>query len=318
MMATTETRTEVWSNVYGLARSLLALSTLTTLVLHSPTHLFRPYGTEMSEVGASQPVGLSLFHLLPLNVTVGVAIAVLIAVVSGWRPRITGILHWYVSASFAASTFVIEGGDQVASVLSLFLIPVTLLDSRKWHWQNRPVPKEPSLRNELANVVARGVFTLIRLQVCVIYLDASIGKMRSPVWQNGTGLYYWLQVPVFGPPAPIQSLAVYALSFAAPVVLATWGVVLFELAMAGALVASDRYRRNCFVLAIAFHSTIVVLHGLGTFFLSMAAAVILYLRAPDQPFKVAETWLVLRGWLTTTWAALGRLQTLGKQPKTVN
>jgi len=47
---------------------------------------------------------------------------------------ITGALHWYVAYSFINSATVIDGGDHIASILAFLLLPVTLTDTRKWHW----------------------------------------------------------------------------------------------------------------------------------------------------------------------------------------
>ncbi|MFH6682314.1 hypothetical protein RI119_04800 [Bacillus amyloliquefaciens] len=96
----------------------------------------------------------SLFLLFPdfryIEIVKAVCICILILVVIGWRPRLTGFFHWWISYSFQNSAVTLDGGDQVAAVFTLLLLPLTLTDPRKWHWspyeasfEKRPL--EPSL-----------------------------------------------------------------------------------------------------------------------------------------------------------------------------
>ena len=41
-----------------------------------------------------------------------------------------------LSLIYSISSFILEGGDQVAEIICLLLIPITLFDHRKFHWQN--------------------------------------------------------------------------------------------------------------------------------------------------------------------------------------
>src|SRR6185369_7424444 len=87
-----------WTDVYGVARSLIALGTLGTLLTHDASLLFMPSGQTMIEI---EPLGLAarftLFFLVPtalLPAARWFAIGALLLVISGWRPRWTGLLHW--------------------------------------------------------------------------------------------------------------------------------------------------------------------------------------------------------------------------------
>lgn len=119
-----------------------------------------------------------------------VAISILVVVAIGWRPRVTGILHWWVAHSFATSCLVVEGGDQAAALIALLLVPITMTDRRLALAASAPA--RAAVRDTVASLVAGSAFNVIRLQVAVIYFVASTSKLSVPEWSNGTALYYWL------------------------------------------------------------------------------------------------------------------------------
>lgn len=274
-----------WSNVYGLARSLLAAGTLLTLAVHDARTLFAPTGQTLEELTAAIPLArASLFFLVPdLELARWLAIAGLALVVSGWRPRWTGVLHWWISASFAISCVLIDGGDQVTAVLTALLVPATLTDPRPWHWSALPAPSR-RLSGKTAALVAASALLVVRLQVAAIYLHAAVGKLGVTEWVDGTAVYYWFTHPVFGLPAALQPIAMPVLSSALGVTLITWGTIALELLLAAALVADRRLWRPLLVAGLVFHAGIVGAHGLVTFFFAMAGALVLYLRPHERPF----------------------------------
>ncbi|PZG39838.1 hypothetical protein C1I98_23110 [Spongiactinospora gelatinilytica] len=82
---------------------------------------------------------IGLFCLVPpttgaLTAAKPAAAVVLVWVAGGWRPRLSAIPHWWVCFSFSTSSNIIDGGDQVAAITSLLLIPICLTDGRRWHW----------------------------------------------------------------------------------------------------------------------------------------------------------------------------------------
>jgi antimicrobial peptide system SdpB family protein len=215
------------------------------------------------------------------------AILILAAVVIGWRPRITGVLHWWVSLSFSLSCAIVDGGDQVATVLTTLLVPVTLTDPRKWHWS-----APPALKGKAAALVAGSAFTVIRLQVAAIYFHAAVGKIGVEEWANGTAVYYWFTHPVFGLNQSLLPLLLPVLVSPWGVVLFTWGAMLLEVVLFTGLVADRRWWPMLLWLGLAFHFGILIIHGLMSFFFAMAGALILYLRPRDRPF--ALSWQPLR------------------------
>jgi antimicrobial peptide system SdpB family protein len=273
-----------WTNVYGLGRSILALATLLTLLSDSSEGLFHPLVVDDAGIiDRSAVTGASLFflarnHLVAAKV---IAIVVLLLVIIGWRPRITALPHWWVSFSFAASASLIDGGDLIASILTLLLVPVALTDDRAWHWQRA------GTASKLGSVAAQTGWLLVRVQVAVIYLFAAVLKFPAEEWANGTALYYVWSNTAFGAPRLLRPLT-DRVGGTVLVVPLTWSVLVLELALAAALVAPLRFRTRLLPVALLFHLGIAVFHGLPTFALTMSAALVLYLRPWWRPFEIPE------------------------------
>lgn len=288
-----------WTNVYGLARTLLATGTLMTLLLNSANELFMPLGRSLhSLMGRVAPAKYSLFLLFEpqhLEVARWLAIAGLVVVASGWRPRVTALLHWWISASLASAAVILDGGDQVTVVLTFLLLPIALTDNRRWHWSAPSTSVSPGHRQVLATLVAASALAVLRLQVAAIYLNAGIAKMSAPEWNNGTAMYYWINSPLFGADAWLQPLLSPVVRNGTAVTLLTWAVMLFEVTLGAALVMRRRWWQPLLVAGLLFHLGISLLHGLVSFMFAMDAALILFLRPWQRPFDFGRLLAPLTG-----------------------
>ncbi len=272
-----------WTNVYGLARSLLALGTALTLATTPTSVLFtattgRPVGPNC--VG---PAGFGLFCVVPidrLELVRLVAVVLLAVAASGWRPRLTAIPHWWVSFSVATSASVIDGGDHVTQVLTLLMLPVALTDSRRWHWE-----ADGATGSATTRLIALSALTAIRIQVAGIYAQAAIAKLAVPEWVDGTVMYYWLTDPTYGAPGWLQPI-VMPLITTGFVAVISWSVLALEFALAFALVATKRIWPYLLAVGVLFHVFIAVFLGLVTFGLAMSAALIVYLRPAQEAFAL--------------------------------
>src|SRR5690625_2595242 len=178
--------TNPFTNVYGIARSIIALSTLLTLLFNSSSIFFRPYAGS-TDFPLCSSKSFSLFCLVPneyfyLEIAKWLCIFLLILVISGWRPRITGILHWWVSFSLFSSAIGLDGGEQVATVFTFFLIPITLADPRKNHWKKLKVTDGKYINNRMIILVT---WYIIRIQVAVLYSHSVVAKLAEEEWING-------------------------------------------------------------------------------------------------------------------------------------
>jgi antimicrobial peptide system SdpB family protein len=276
-------RLSPWTNVYGISRSLLALGTLMTLVLTPLPALFSPTTSHSADPVCLAPASFGIFCLMPrgaLDLARIVAVALLALTATGWRPRLTAVPHWWVSFSLPTSASVIDGGDHVTQVLTLLLLPVALTDARPWHWS-----RAEGLGTTQSRLVALSCLLAIRVQVAGIYAQSSIAKLSVPEWIDGTVMYYWLTDPMFGAPAWLQPLLTPVITTGA-VALITWSALALEFALVLALVAGARIRSSLLVAGILFHTVIAIVIGLVSFGFAMSAALILYLRPVDRPFRV--------------------------------
>ena len=280
-----------WTNVYGVARSLIALATAATLVFDSTGTLFRPLAGLPAEVPfcVDTVQKLSLFCVVPrehLEVARWLSIVGLLIVASGWRPRVTGILHWWIAIGFQSTATIVDGGDQVAIVLALLLLPVTLTDGRRWHWERAEPAPPASAAAVFARLVALSAMVAIRVQVAAIYFHAGVGKMKVTEWADGTAMYYWMQSPTFGVPPAIAPLVNAWLANAAFVAALSWGTITLEVLLSAGLLATRRARAVLLVLGIGLHVGIILFMGLFSFGLTMIGALILFLRPADVEFRM--------------------------------
>src|SRR5262249_26261690 len=115
-----------FTNVYGVARSLLALSTALTLLFTRPDVLFRPAAgiDAVPRCGGARSLSTFCVGAPHLELVRWASVVVRLLVVLGYRPRVTGVLHAWVAFGLQASAITIEGGDQIAAILALLLVPV--------------------------------------------------------------------------------------------------------------------------------------------------------------------------------------------------
>ncbi|MGG0219812.1 sporulation-delaying protein SdpB family protein [Bacillus mycoides] len=275
-----------WTNVYGLARTLIALSTALTLGLNRTEIFFRP-GAGNSDFPNCENT-YSAFCLVSnsyLNLTIikWIFVILLLIIASGWRPRYTGIVHWYIAYSFQTAATTIDGGEQVAAVITFMLIPLTLTDNRKWHWY-KPDNKVLDTKSYIYRIIALVTIWAIRIQVAILYLHSTIAKLGNSEWINGTAVYYFLQDHMLGLPNVLLNLISPILT-SKYVAMATWGTMVLQIMLFAALVAPKKHWKYYLTLALLMHETIAVMLGLISFSMVMTGVLILYLRPAEKPIK---------------------------------
>ncbi|MEJ3745596.1 sporulation-delaying protein SdpB family protein [Actinomycetes bacterium KLBMP 9797] len=261
-----------WSSGVGLARTLLATGSGATLLVNPPEILLAADGAEH----CTGPATAGIWCALPTadgQVARWIGIAVLVVVASGWRPRWTALPHWYISWSVIANLSPLDGGDHITAALTLLLLPLTLTDPRRWHWQ--PPPTGTAIGT--GRVVAHTALILIWLQVAFVYLHAGIAKLDVTEWADGTAMFYWLRAPGYEPPGFLRPLTEAVTGSAAGVTLFTWSVLVLEFALALARLLPPGLRRALLAAGLAFHIAIAVVLELVTFGFAMSGALLLYL-----------------------------------------
>ena len=275
----TTTTSPPWSNVYGVARTIIALATGLTLVANPSSVLF-PYGVSCDSFS------VSFFCVIPfayIEVARWIAVFLLAWVASGWLPWVTGVLHWWIAASFFLHSEGIDGGDHLTGVMTLILIPLTLTDPRRWHWQDCPIVRSSTLWH-MRMLVGWSALIVARVQMAGVYLHAFVAKMQVDEWKDGTALYYWFTDNDFGLPRAMMWAIEPLLLNGMGLVVLTWGSILIEIVLFIGVVASERIRAWLLWLGLGFHGLIAVGIGLWSFSTTMAGALILYLCSPSQTF----------------------------------
>ncbi|MEM0941860.1 MAG: sporulation-delaying protein SdpB family protein [Bacteroidota bacterium] len=271
----------IFTNIYGLSRSFFALSLLITLLFTKSYVYFPP---EFFQIGQlSKTIVPNLFYLFEpenLNIALITSCLILVAVISGFLPQLTGILHAWVAYSFFTGALIIEGGDQIGQIIAILLIPVTLFDKRINHWHKKDFfgYKRP----EWISFFCYSCLVIIQIQMAIVYFFAVAEKINSPEWADGSAFYYWFNHNPFGVVEPIANSLNPIISNPYITPLITWGVLVLEALLFGALFMKREHKLLMFRLGIGFHFMIIVVHGLWSFFFAMAGGLIIYLLPWDQ------------------------------------
>jgi len=266
------------TNIYGLSRSLFALSLLITLLFSEVETLFAQHLFD-NPIFSRDLLILNYFKLFKyeyLWLAKIPAILFLIVVILGYYPRYTCIIHWWLSFSFFQSASIIDGGDQIITVMTFYLIPIGLMDGRKNHWNIN------SDNNRYKNFISYFLFLIMQIQTAILYLQAGIEKpYKVDEWRDGTAIYYWFNNNTFGGPQWIMSWLNPLLEFPLIISILTWGTIIFELVLFGAFFMKKELKSKILPIAIIFHFSILLIHGLASFFFAISGALIIYLLPSD-------------------------------------
>lgn len=257
--------TELRSTFLGAGRSLLAIAELMVIAFTSDADLFPSIDGAPGSPQCDDLRGVSLWCLGPgtLDPTVArfVAIAVLVTVAAGYRPRWTCMPHWYVTFSFSAVLVLPSGGEHVAKVAALLLIPILLGDNRRWHWTQPRTPLPPRWQG-----MAVAGHLAIRAHVASIYGQSLWSKLREPQWRDGSAMHYVVQDAHFGATAEFRAFFEAAEWVIPPM---TWGTLAAEASLALSAFCRPRIRRWALCVGLVLHIGIIVVLGLFSFGLIM-------------------------------------------------
>ncbi|GAA3393574.1 HTTM domain-containing protein [Streptomyces roseoviridis] len=178
-----------------------------------------------------------------------------------------GPLLWTVLGGFLMAATFFSG--TTGEWWLLVLLWVLWLGQGLWWLVSRYAPEEPrTLLDVVANLAHNATLVVIMAEVCLIYATAGWYKVQGSRWQDGTALYYPLQLDYFSPwPALSDLLGASGLI----VLLLTYGTVMVQVAFPFTLF--NRKVKNVLLAAMMLeHAGIAVLLGLPFFSLAMIAA----------------------------------------------
>jgi antimicrobial peptide system SdpB family protein len=265
------------SNPITLARALLALGTLSTLLFTSVYDLFPKFYLANVLENKSGLMHLNYFLWFEnVYIPYAISIIILLVVILGFYPRTMCFLHSITSYSVFYSMLIVEGGDQINIILTLLLIPICLLDNRKNGWI---VKAKTGYSNSNSWFVINASFALIfiQIQMSILYFNAGVAKMYAPEWSNGTAVYYWFFDSLFGAPDLLRNTVGFLFKNPYSVSIINWSVIFLEVTLFIGIFLKQKSKYLLFLLGVCFHFLIILIHGLPSFFLSMIGGLILYL-----------------------------------------
>jgi antimicrobial peptide system SdpB family protein len=273
------------TNTLGLVRSILAFSSLLVILLNPNDILFH--------TGLGVPIipnctgtflsSINFFCLFSFNLYIAktVAVIILCLVISGYYPKVTGILHWWIAVSVNTGLIIVDGGAQVASTLTFLIIPLTLTDNRINHWDFNT--KAETGYNKIITYLT---IQILKIQVSIIYFDAAISKLFAPSWTEGTAIFYFINDPITGATGIRQYLLNSFLDVPLLLVLSTYSVIFLELLLAlNIFNKNQKTKEIVFKAGIIFHIFIFLTFGIFTFAIAMFSALIILLKPINKNFN---------------------------------
>ena len=198
------------------------------------------------------------------------AVLVLLLVVSGFLPAVSGFLHAWVSFSLSTSIGLPDGGDAAAAVTTLMIAFLTLRDLQWNAWRHRPRASS----SRALDGVAWGSWWILRVQIAFIYFESGLSKFGTADWVNGSALYYVVRDPSFGASGMTGDVARALTEIPLGTAVLTWGTIALEVAVGALLLGGPEARRVALGLVIALHVGIIVFVGLWSFAVVMVGAVL--------------------------------------------
>ncbi|WP_250445561.1 sporulation-delaying protein SdpB family protein [Actinotalea sp. C106] len=263
--------TSTGSRKIALARTLIAGAQLTVLLFTSWQALFVPTGTGEGGPSCDGIARIGAYCLAPgagIDIPTVIVIACLLLVVSGYVPRISGVLHLWATISISASISLPDGGEAVAQIVTLLLALILLTDDRTNHWHRtvRGTSRLLPLGWAAAHV--------LRFQMVWVYVNASVSKTAVAEWQDGTAVYFTTLDPMFGTAGPLAPLFDLVATTPLGALAMAWGAIVVEMLIAVLLIGPRRLRPFAFWLAVLLHGSFIAMIGLWSFALIMIGAVL--------------------------------------------
>ena len=179
-------------------------------------------------------------------------------------PRITALLIYIVSMNLNNRAWVIlDGGDNLMQIMLIYLI-----------FMDPSLPGRPATAGVLTylnNAITNAVFFIARLQVIAVYVVAGLAKVDGELWQNGTAIYYTLNVDDFTLPF-VRSFVSENPFFA---VMATYVTLFYQLSFPW-LIWHRRVRPWLMLLGTTLHLQIAFVMGLFTFGFAVMASYVVF------------------------------------------
>lgn len=276
------------TRVTAVVRTIIASAQIITIVTTSADARFAVLGDGSGGEPKCDALGrISAYCLapgLPIVIVDILLCLLLVAVIIGYFPKVLGVVHYWVTLSISASIVLPDGGEAAAQVAMLFLLFISLSDSRRNHWHRESF--EPSFFMPVAVASWWG----IRGQAIWIYLHSSMAKTSVDEWIEGSAVYYVVRGPFFGTSGPLEGFFLWATEIPAVALAMAWGAIIMEFTLAIWLLLAPRGTRHwAWYVSILLHVGFIVMIGLWSFALVMIALVLAACGPKEAPWKSWST-----------------------------
>ncbi|CAL9298642.1 HTTM domain-containing protein [Streptomyces sp. SudanB25_2051] len=178
-----------------------------------------------------------------------------------------GVALWAVLGLGPVAVLVFQ--DRSGEPWVVVLLWLLWLAQGAWWLVSRYAPGQPRvLLDVLANLLHNATLAVIMAEVCLIYATAGWYKIQGSRWQDGTALYYPLNLDYFNPWPAVSDLLAGA---SVVVMLITYGTVIVQVAFPFTLF-NRRVKNVLLAVMMMEHAGIAVLLGLPAFSLAMITA----------------------------------------------
>jgi len=172
--------------------------------------------------------------------------------------KFTYVLFYLLSSNLQVPiAYGLDGGNNLANILFLYLLIFDWSDLKCLDIKTR----------EYTTFIA---FSLTVIQVCLVYLVAGFSKVEGDLWQNGTALYYIMQIPQYYTPY----LSDLALQSDIILVLGNYATIIFQLYFP--IIFFKPVKRIWISIGILLHISISLVLGLLQFGALMSIVYILF------------------------------------------
>ena len=256
--------------------------------------IFRDTPRDLGGLSLYQISGSGIWFELVYHLT----ILLCVLFVLGWRTRwITPALVVAIWSWQERTPILADGGDNLLRLILIYLCFAQLsthwsLDARRASRRHAPgheARNREQLGWRVATVVHNGAVLAALFQVCLLYMASGLFKVQGQSWQDGTALYYMLQIETLQS-WPDLSRLVYTNSVA--LVTFAYLAVFVQVAFPF-LILNSVTRRIGLLAAISMHVGIGVLLALPFFSLIMIVTDMLFIRDATYhraTFIVAALW----------------------------
>ncbi|WP_127531287.1 DCC1-like thiol-disulfide oxidoreductase family protein [Paenibacillus kobensis] len=202
----------------------------------------------------------------------------------GFKGRFTSIIHFVLTYSFIEkSLYLSDGGDNLLRIVLFYLLfaNVTAHFSIDSHRKKQLIHRNPvviQFRNLLHNLA---VLCCI-IQLAILYLTSGLYQVMGENWENGTAVYYIMQVDLFSNPA-LRNLIIHNDYM---IVLATYFSVFIKIAFPF-LLFNKKTKYLIVSCVVLLHLGIGIMMGLITFSLVMIVMDLLLL-SDNEYFSIVQ------------------------------